>query len=183
MKEEASAEVQEKIELKAVAVQGIMGAMRAQIAKKEEQASVEAEAIAAEQLRIAREAEVSKIEEQKMLEEEAYYIKVAAEARAAVEQQEREMDAIAALKAIESELSPEEMELWDATVELAELLNTNSEDESSLEGGEEPVNGSAAKPKDWSALTVVKLKEELRSRGLKVSGRKAELIERLMESS
>jgi len=175
------AEVQEQIELKAAAVRVMTEAMRAQIAAVEEQASIEAEAIAAEQERIAREKEVARIEEQKRLEEEAYYAKVAAEARAAVEQQERERDAIAALKAIESELSPEEQELWDASEELAELLDTNADEIVDLE--EEPVNGSAAKHQDWSAMTVVQLKDELRNRGLKVSGRKAELIERLMESS
>ena len=34
---------------------------------------------------------------------------------------------------------------------------------------------------DWASLTVVKLKDELRSRGLKVAGRKAELVLRLQE--
>mmetsp|Transcript_15150 Transcript_15150/g.43799 ORF Transcript_15150/g.43799 Transcript_15150/m.43799 type:complete len:1079 (+) Transcript_15150:300-3536(+) len=39
----------------------------------------------------------------------------------------------------------------------------------------------AAAATDWASLTVVKLKDELRSRGLKVGGRKAELIQRLEE--
>ena len=34
---------------------------------------------------------------------------------------------------------------------------------------------------DWASLTVAKLKDELRSRGLKVGGKKAELIQRLEE--
>ena len=36
---------------------------------------------------------------------------------------------------------------------------------------------------DYSKMTVAKLKDELRSRGLKVSGKKAELIERLQDAS
>ena len=35
---------------------------------------------------------------------------------------------------------------------------------------------------DYSKMTVAELKEELRSKGLKVSGKKAELIERLESS-
>lgn len=42
----------------------------------------------------------------------------------------------------------------------------------------EPTTGDVA---DLEALTVVELKERLRSRGLPVSGRKAELIERLQQ--
>ena len=34
---------------------------------------------------------------------------------------------------------------------------------------------------DWASLTVAKLKDELRSRGLKVGGKKAELVQRLEE--
>lgn len=34
--------------------------------------------------------------------------------------------------------------------------------------------------RDWASMTVHTLKEELRIRGLKVSGRKAELVERLL---
>lgn len=41
------------------------------------------------------------------------------------------------------------------------------------------VNGVADEEQDYEKLTVVQLKDILRSRGLKVSGRKAELIERL----
>ena len=41
---------------------------------------------------------------------------------------------------------------------------------------------SATTP-DYSSMTVVELKDILRSKGLKVSGKKAELIERLEESS
>lgn len=36
--------------------------------------------------------------------------------------------------------------------------------------------------RDWASLTVVVLKDELRKRGLKVSGRKAELVERLSQA-
>ena len=44
---------------------------------------------------------------------------------------------------------------------------------------EEP---SARSSKDWSKMTVIQLKNELRSRGLRVSGKKDELIERLQSS-
>lgn len=40
---------------------------------------------------------------------------------------------------------------------------------------------STDQPTDWASLTVVKLKDELRSRGLKVGGKKAELVQRLQE--
>ena len=43
----------------------------------------------------------------------------------------------------------------------------------------EEIRGSLSKEDYWS-LTIPKLKDELRSRGLKVSGRKGELIERLL---
>lgn len=36
--------------------------------------------------------------------------------------------------------------------------------------------------REWASMTVVALKEELRKRGLKVSGRKAELVERLLQA-
>lgn len=35
---------------------------------------------------------------------------------------------------------------------------------------------------DWSSLTVVKLKEECKKRGLPVGGKKAELVERLEQA-
>lgn len=50
-----------------------------------------------------------------------------------------------------------------------------SEDSASAEEGVEAVGS-----RDWASMTVHALKEELRTRGLKVSGRKAELVERLL---
>lgn len=43
-------------------------------------------------------------------------------------------------------------------------------------GGEDPGE------QDWASMTVVALKDELRTRGLRVSGRKAELVERLSQA-
>ena len=44
-----------------------------------------------------------------------------------------------------------------------------------------PTTTTTTTTTDWASLTVVKLKDELRSRGLKVAGRKAELVLRLQE--
>ena len=59
-------------------------------------------------------------------------------------------------------------------------------------GEEEPINGvsteeaaaapAAAPVEDYSKMTVAQLKDVLRSKGLKVSGKKAELVERLASS-
>ena len=42
-----------------------------------------------------------------------------------------------------------------------------------MRNGRSPLSSAA-----WSSMTVVELKAELKERGLKVSGKKAELIER-----
>lgn len=50
---------------------------------------------------------------------------------------------------------------------------------------DEVVEGAAAGGtigRDWASMTVVALKEELRARGLKVSGKKASLVDRLLEA-
>ena len=64
-------------------------------------------------------------------------------------------------------------QLWDASVKLAQ----------DLDGDVKVLESESEEPtvKDWSSFTVVQLKDELRSRGLKVSGRKADLIDRLVE--
>ncbi|KAL9187944.1 hypothetical protein ACHAXT_006322 [Thalassiosira profunda] len=51
--------------------------------------------------------------------------------------------------------------------------------------GEDAINGldEAAADVDYSKMTVAQLKDELRSKGLKVGGKKAELIERLESSA
>ena len=57
-----------------------------------------------------------------------------------------------------------------------EALKQLESEESILLQMSEPVEAKAI---DYSSMTVTQLKDELRSRGLKVSGKKAELIERL----
>lgn len=42
--------------------------------------------------------------------------------------------------------------------------------------------GGVVITRDWASMTVVALKEELRARGLKVSGKKAALVDRLVEA-
>ena len=46
----------------------------------------------------------------------------------------------------------------------------------------EPAVGAASEPGDWSSRKVPELKDELRARGLKVGGKKAELVARLAEA-
>ncbi|CAM9144570.1 unnamed protein product [Ectocarpus sp. 12 AP-2014] len=47
---------------------------------------------------------------------------------------------------------------------------------------DEPASENEQHRQRWSSMNVVSLKEELRSRGLKVSGKKAELVERLLRA-
>lgn len=71
-----------------------------------------------------------------------------------------------------------------------EGLGTRSDPESAVENRAENgnvVSGAAAEvdqqqEQDWASMTVVALKDELRQRGLKVSGKKAELVERLLRA-
>eukprot|EP00904_Undaria_pinnatifida_P003989 jgi/Undpi1/13591/HiC_scaffold_84.g14097.m1 len=48
--------------------------------------------------------------------------------------------------------------------------------------GDAAVGEGVGEGREWASMTVVALKEELRKRGLKVSGRKAELVARLLET-
>lgn len=48
--------------------------------------------------------------------------------------------------------------------------------------GGEAAGEEVGEGREWASMTVVALKEELRKRGLKVSGRKAELVERLLQA-
>lgn len=51
-----------------------------------------------------------------------------------------------------------------------------------VSGVDEPASEEERHRQRWSSMKVVSLKEELRSRGLKVSGKKAELVERLLRA-
>lgn len=69
-------------------------------------------------------------------------------------------------------------------------LGTRSDLDSNLDNdsdGGADVSGAAAEieqrqQRQWASMTVAALKEELRERGLKVSGKKAELVERLFRA-
>ena len=73
-----------------------------------------------------------------------------------------------------------------------EAVKSSWDDEMAVTPGEEePINGvsteeaaapAAAPAEDYSKMTVAQLKDVLRSKGLKVSGKKAELVERLASS-
>jgi hypothetical protein len=57
------------------------------------------------------------------------------------------------------------------------VASTSGTADGNGEGDVAPTNNN------WGKMTVVQLKDELRNRGLKVSGRKTDLIERLQSSS
>lgn len=54
--------------------------------------------------------------------------------------------------------------------------------EASLDNGEDEATAEKLLSKDWSSLKVAELKEELKKRGLKTSGKKADLVALLEES-
>ena len=79
-------------------------------------------------------------------------------------------------------LASEEAATADVSLTETELLNSVAD--KVLDGGGAAA-AAAAQPTpvatDWKSLTVAKLKDELRSRGLKVGGKKKELVRRLAE--
>ena len=64
---------------------------------------------------------------------------------------------------------------WAEEVAAVAAASTDEQDEVGT------IDASPPNTTDWASFTVVKLKDELRSRGLKVGGRKAELVQRLQE--
>ncbi|CAM9916649.1 unnamed protein product [Ectocarpus fasciculatus] len=76
-------------------------------------------------------------------------------------------------------VEPRREEVPAAPAVLADELPTLREDAAGLEKKEEAEVVVEAEAVDYSKLTVPKLKDILRARKLKVSGRKAELIERI----
>lgn len=92
---------------------------------------------------------------------------------------------------VDEELDPvqEERDVEDLEEDLDEELEEPEEPEEDMDEEASPSTGSRALPTsktskeiDYSTLTVVELKELLSSRGLKVGGRKVDLIARLKES-
>jgi len=82
---------------------------------------------------------------------------------------------------LETELS--DMMLPDADVSSSSSTSLASKSQTSdVEIATQPSGNSANANEDFSKMTVVVLKQELRDRGLKVSGKKSELIERLQQS-
>ena len=85
---------------------------------------------------------------------------------------------VAALEASDGQLEDgTSEELGDDGMEAVDLLSSESEFETEPEGAIE--RDSVGLLPDFESMTVIQLKEELKSRGLKVGGKKAELIERL----
>ena len=72
-------------------------------------------------------------------------------------------------------------EFWQASIELAQMLDEDSGIKVDEIIVEKTSDSSAKSELEWLAMTVVQLKDELRSRGLKISGKKAELVKRLIE--
>ena len=154
----------------------------------DDEAAAEAAKIEAEEAKKIAEAakaaaEEAQAEAERIAADEAEAARIAADeakaqaeaARIAAEEAEAERIAVV-----------DEMEDIGAAARRAvELFNHQNEEElstdESVETYEEPASPSS-KP-DWTKMTVVMLKDELRSRGLKLSGKKADLIARLEEHS
>jgi hypothetical protein len=80
-----------------------------------------------------------------------------------------------AVATYEAEMAAKSQERKAQKSEWAEAVAAVSEER------EIDASPTATAATDWASLTVAKLKDELRSRGLKVGGKKAELIQRLEE--
>ena len=85
---------------------------------------------------------------------------------------------------LETELSEDKDDSWND--ELDSILSVQEEHsvETGMEGpvnDEEELDDDEEESDDLSSLTVVQLKEKLREAGLKVSGKKTELVERLSQ--
>ena len=131
-------------------------------------------------------------------DEDAYFARMAELARAAVELQSKfNEDDLGADLAIDDvtdddifydsddtegyENSNNDDEFWQASIELAQMLDEDSGIKVDEIIVEKTSDSSAKSELEWLAMTVVQLKDELRSRGLKISGKKAELVKRLIE--
>lgn len=86
-----------------------------------------------------------------------------------------------AVATYEAEMAAKSKERKAQKSEWAEDVATAVVAASTDKQGEVDASPPAAVTTDWADLTVVKLKEELRSRGLKVGGKKADLVQRLQE--
>ena len=134
--------------------------------------------------------------------EDDYYMRMAAMARAAVDAQtsgiskhnDDDNDAFDAfLDDLDIDNSDDD-DFWEDSIEIAQALDSIPAIDSSSNKDSAPLTAdkiavddvvaelSPGKSEDeWKAMTVVMLKDELRARSLKVSGRKMELVKRLME--
>ena len=85
-------------------------------------------------------------------------------------------DVISDLEAAEDEYEAE-------NVEPSEEIDDENEDETSEEKTEDSEKEKTSEETDYSKMTVAELKEVLKEKGLPVSGKKADLIERLQGDS
>ena len=85
-------------------------------------------------------------------------------------------DVISDLEAAEDEYEAE-------NVEPSEEIDDENEDETSEEKTEDSEKEKTSEETDYSKMSVAELKEVLKEKGLPVSGKKAELIERLQGDS
>lgn len=78
------------------------------------------------------------------------------------------------------DISEEEEEYEESAAVLSEEEEEEEEEEYDEEEEEEETQGTALSRDELSSLTVVQLKDKLRENGLTVSGKKSELVDRLM---